>query len=139
MKPARRSRWFWLLLLILSWFTLTQGLRFIRALVLWNWLESLGLWPGPGYLAFTGLMFALGGGASTYGLIRRHPWGLRLGEITLVAWSLWNWSDRLWIARSPDALWNWPFALIVNLILLGLLFLATSAERKRLHESQPRL
>ncbi|MCX8023969.1 MAG: hypothetical protein N3A60_02065, partial [Thermanaerothrix sp.] len=45
-------------------------------------------------------------------------------------WSAWNWLDRLWVSASPTALWNWPFVLGINLVLLLVVFLITHAERR---------
>ncbi|KPL83970.1 hypothetical protein SE15_01850 [Thermanaerothrix daxensis] len=119
---SRRGRWGWVLLLGLFWLTLTQVLRFLQAIILWDWLARIGVWPGPAYLALTGLVFALLGGVAVLGVWRRRVWGLYLSGITLVGWSAWNWADRLWVAVSPTALENWPFSLGLNGLLLVAFF-----------------
>lgn len=129
-QRARRSWRNWALLVGMAWFTLTQAMRLVQAVALWPWLMGIQLWPGPTYLAVTGFIWALAGAVGIVGLWRRRGWGLRLCETTLVAWSAWNWVDRLWVSSSPTGLWNWPFALAVNLIMLISVFLLTHAERK---------
>lgn len=128
-RRAGRSWRRWVLLGGMAWFALSQAMRLVQAVTLWPWLIEVQVRPGPAYLAVTGLIWALAGGVGVVGVWQRQRWGLRLCEVTLVAWSAWNWLDRLWVSSSPTALWNWPFALGFNLVLLLVLFLITHAER----------
>ncbi|WP_299025242.1 hypothetical protein [uncultured Thermanaerothrix sp.] len=125
---SRRGGWGWALLLGLFGLTLTQALRCVQALILWNWLIEIGIWPGPAYLALTGVVFTLLGATAILGVWQQRVWGLYLSGITLVSWSLWNWVDRLFVAVSPTIRDNWPFALGLNGVLLVIGFLVLHHE-----------
>jgi hypothetical protein len=93
-------------------------LRFQQALSNWVILESIGVQPGPGYMAGTGLLWGglgiAGALAAWVGWPRSGAW-VR-GSAAGLALSYWL--DRLLFTQSPAAQANWLFALIVTLTAL---------------------
>ena len=103
-------------MLVLS---LSGWLRLERSFARWDDLNQAGLQPGPLYLAITGALAGLAGLAVCLALWRRFRWAPGLTHAVLVGWIIWLWVDRLWIARSPAALTNWPFLLGACALLLA--------------------
>ncbi len=107
-------------MLVLS---LSGWLRLEQSLTRWDDLSQAGLQSGPLYLAITGALVGLAGLVAGIALWRRSRWAPRLTLAVVVGWIIWLWVDRLWIARSPAALTNWPFLLGAStLILIGTIY-----------------
>lgn len=102
-------------MLVLS---LSGWLRLQQSLARWDDLSQAGLQPGPLYLAITGALAGLAGLVVCIALWRRSRWAPGLTIVVLVSCIIWLWVDRLWIARSPAALTNWPFLLGASAVIL---------------------
>lgn len=137
--PARRKRSIWhkLLLAGLLGLSLSGWLRLYQSINLWADLQAIGLQPGPLYLAVSGGLIGLAGLAAALSLWLRTRQAARLAGGVVAAWLAWNWIDKLWIASSPLALDNWPFALAASLLLLVYTFLVVRQE-ERLRDEQRR-
>lgn len=119
-KPVLRVG-FWAKVLAVAFFLLAVmgWLRFEQALQNWNLLVELGAWPGPFYIAVTGIAWGLVGLVPFFGLLRRKSWAPAAARLAAFFFVLTYWVDKLWIDRSSTRLSNWPFALGASLIWLG--------------------
>ncbi|MFZ3078457.1 MAG: hypothetical protein WA109_02125 [Bellilinea sp.] len=128
MKPeqsttSRRPWWLKLLAFGMLALSLSGWLRLEQSVARWDALSQAGLQPGPLYLAITGALAGLAALAVCTAIWRRSRWTPGLTLAVLVGWIIWLWVDRLWIARSPAALTNWPFLLgACALILTGTIY-----------------
>ncbi len=121
-KRAKRPLFVtWLLLLVLM-FTGLAWLRFAATLQDWTFLAELPLSVPPAYLAASGLLWGLVGLGVIYGLWRRQPRAPRALLFAALAYSLYYWVDRLWLAVPGPVQANRPFALFATLGLLVWLF-----------------
>lgn len=110
-----------LLTLVFLYFSLLGWLRFGSALSDASLLTSLGLRPGPGYLAAGGVLWGVSGLAGAVLMAASTPWqGVGVRVIGLV-FTLSYWTDRLVFTRSAEMQANWPFSL--GMTLAGWLFL----------------
>ncbi|MBI5296654.1 MAG: hypothetical protein HY869_14345 [Chloroflexi bacterium] len=103
----------------------------VLSLTVWNifrlwtaiaWREVVGEFapqPGPLYIGLTGALWALLGFLLLWGLAGRKSWIPRLLIGCAAAYTLWYWADRLFLQTERA---NWPFTLIVNLLLLVLTY-----------------
>jgi len=97
-------------------------LRFFNSLQLWNMLEALGLKVSPLYLAASGAFWALLGLCNALSLFfgwRHAAWLARLGA---VAAALLYWVDDLWLTDGGASHAGRPFAIVLTLLLLALVF-----------------
>lgn len=99
--------------LILAVMNLT---RLVRGAMLWDFLAEI-LPLSPLYFVLTGLIWTLTGGALLWGLWRGETWTPRFTMLAALAYSLYFWIDRLFLASSARMI-NWPFAAAANLLLL---------------------
>lgn len=114
-------------------FALFNGLRVYGAFSSWTFLWTVGVRPGPGYIAASGVVFGLGFLAAFTGLlfqVRGAAWVVRAVVLVYV---LWYWLDRLLLTRSPGELKNWPFAVGMTVLLVGFTLLALEAWKEILN------
>ena len=119
MKLHRRP---WIILLPALGFLLfaIRGFqRFGGALASWELLQRVGMRPGPGYLALTGAVYGLSGLAVALGLWFGWRKAGRLGRGLAFFYTAWYWIDKMLIRQNEASRTNWPFMLIVSLLLLG--------------------
>jgi hypothetical protein len=90
--------------------------RLARGAALWDFLAEI-LPLSPMYFVLTGLVWSLTGVALMWGLWRGASWTPRLTLLAALAYSVYYWIDRLFLASSARMI-NWPFAAGVNLLLL---------------------
>jgi hypothetical protein len=103
-------------------------LRFALALQQWAFLSSL-LPVSPLYLSASGLIWAVAGLALVWGLWLGRGWAVRGTQAAALAYSLYFWLDRIFIAEGPGR--NWPFALAVNVFLLFIVFWVLSNRKAK--------
>lgn len=76
------------------------------------------------YMSLTGAVWGAMGLAIAYGLFSGHSWARTLARWGALAFAVWYWTDRLFIARSHYLDISWPPALAITLLtLLGLFWL----------------
>lgn len=102
-------------------------IRFLQAISLWKFLADL---PGlsPVYLAASGLIWTLVGLPLSWGLWRGYARALDAARILCVAYFIFEWVERLLMARTGAELENWPFFLAFSLLSLGVIFWGLSRE-----------
>jgi hypothetical protein len=94
--------------------------RFSGSVRQWNFLEET-LPFSPLYPALSGLFWTLVGILLAWGLWRGASWAPKLAKVMLPGYIFFDWFDRL-VMSSPTARTNWPFILVLNLVILGYTF-----------------
>jgi len=105
-------------------------LRLVEAVRQWQFLTGL---PGvsPTYLAFTGLVWASTGLLLFWGLWRGHARAARFAPGYLLAFALYYWLDRIFIANPAISLANWPVTAVLTIVGLAYMFWALRARASR--------
>jgi len=111
-------------------YALTGWLRLYLAISDWQVLASLGLIPGPLYLAIYGTAAGLFGMAGAVSLWSCQPWAPGLARVGSLVAAAWYWLDRLIFTRSAASWINWPFSTGVTVICLAFVFLILAAPRQ---------
>jgi hypothetical protein len=118
-KKVRRPRLVTFLSLVVLYVAADGWVRFVQALRNWEFLRGFIEYL-PAYLAVSGLMWGIAGLPLAWGLWRGSAWAPRYTELAAILFSVYYWSDRLFLSGSPDRNLNWPFALGMNLVILVL-------------------
>ena len=115
----RAERPFLVTLLVVSVLILSvyNAARFGTALAQWDLLLRLAPFPGPSYIATTGLFWTLVLLFAALSLWFRWKWIPLSTALILVLYSVYYWFDRL-LFQSNQPRVNWPFALIFTIICL---------------------
>jgi hypothetical protein len=131
-KTRQPGRSFLLIVLTLGFllFSLTGWLRLYLSFLDWQLLTSLGLYPGPLYLAIYGTITGLFGVIAVVGLWLRRSWAPTAARIGALAVAALYWFDRLLFTQSASNWVNWPFSAGMTLVLLLFVFLALPAPVK---------
>lgn len=111
-----RSTSITLLALFFLWLAAWNGLRFGETIFFWKTLVIYG--ANPLYIAISGGVWFIAGLLLVWGLWFGKTWGWPAALAGTVGYNAWYWFDRL-VLQKPHA--NWPFALIVNIVLLLLI------------------
>lgn len=110
-----------------------SGLRLEGSISQWEWLNTLGVKPGPLYIAVTGGVFALIFLVGVVGILTRQHWARHWVQGIAVIYALWFWIDRLVIAQSRTGFPGW-FMAAATVVLLGFTFAALEASRSLFEE-----
>ena len=111
-----------LLVWVVLSFTVLNWLRFTEVLRLWRFLATLEPAPPLFYLALIGLSWGVAGSALVWGLFLGRAWAPRLMQGAAILYTLYYWADRLSLANPTAIAERWPFALGLNLALVGFAF-----------------
>jgi hypothetical protein len=111
--PLRITLLLWLVLIIMAW----NIVRLVTSIAWRDTLETYVPWPGPFYIGITGAIWALTGLVLLWGFIRGAVWSRIAILGTSFIYVVWFWMDRLFI--QPQVRTNWPFDLLITIILLG--------------------
>ena len=108
-------------------------LNFLRLVITaQKWAFLAGLLPmSPLYLVLSGLLWCLAGILLAWGLWRGKPWGPKLTLISIVAYTLHYWLDRLFMPGYPQRNTGGYFLIGVNLLIVFLSLWALSRPRAR--------
>ena len=82
-------------------------------------LTQIGVRPDPLLLAVGGALWGLLGLAGIGLLFVKRKWARALEVGISLVFALTYWLDRLLLSQSPGSLANWPFALLITLVLLA--------------------
>ncbi len=139
-EAGQPGRSFLLMVLAISCllFSLTGWWRLYLSIYDWQLLTSLGLFPGPLYLAIYGLITGLFGVITALSLWLGQPWAPGLARIGGLAAAAWYWLDRLLFTQSAANWTNWPFSAGVTLAGLWFVFLVLAAQQQRRFFHAPR-
>ncbi len=95
-----------------------NGLRLGEVFFFWKTLAKYG--NHPFYIALSGGIWLTSGLVIAWGLWMSRTWCKLAAATGAITYTIWYWLDRL-LLQEPHA--NWPFSLIVNIIILILIFL----------------
>jgi hypothetical protein len=96
--------------------TIASWARLWLSISEWNFLA--GLLPfSPAYLSLSGFLWGLVGLPLLWGLWRGKTWAPRFIRLALLVFSLYYWGDRVLLSGYAERNINWPFALVINLII----------------------
>lgn len=105
-------------------------LRFVQAILQRDFLSEFPSVSLP-YLILSGLVWAVSGLVSAWGLWRRKNWASRFTMIFILVYSLAYWLERIWLSRYNSWM-NVPFAIVANsLLLLSTAWVLTRPKARR--------
>lgn len=90
-------------------------MRLGAAVAFWSVLNRYPMRGGPLYVAFSGAFWLICTVGALWGIGMRRRWGQQAVIGVCSGYFLWYWLDRL-LLRFPYP--NWPFALILSVVLL---------------------
>ncbi len=133
LSPQRPGRTFelWVLVIILLVGAFNGFLRLQAAVYTWSVLATIGITPGPLYLALSGAIWGLALLVAAVGLFFRQRWAPLFTHVTVIVLALAYWLDRLVFTRSADAQVNWPFMAVVTVFTLAFVFSVLSLDRQK--------
>lgn len=105
-----------LLTLVLT-ITVLSAIRLFTALA---WRATLNTYMGAqevGYVAVSGAFWALAGLFVLWSFWRGGRWVRWIFLAAAATYAVWAWGDRMVVQYGPRA--NWPFSLIVTILLVG--------------------
>ena len=111
--PLRITLLLWLVLIITAW----NIVRLATSIAWHDTLETYAPWPGPFYIGLNGAIWALTGAVLFWGFARGTSWSRIAFLVTSFVYVIWFWMDRFFI--QPQVRANWPFDLLITIILLG--------------------
>jgi hypothetical protein len=112
-RPASVTSLLFAVLSLTAW----NALRLGAAIVDWDVLAEFAPRPGPLYIAATASFWILGG-LAIWKAIRRRSHRVQLfTAVYFIGYAIWWWMDRLLLQSASP---NWPFALALTILLLGL-------------------
>jgi hypothetical protein len=119
-----------LLVVLVLLFTIVSWFGFFEALQLRQFLQQLPLSVSPLYLLLRRAFWGLVGPALIWGLWFGYRWAWFAGQIVVLAYALFYWLDRLFLATSDVLASRLPFeaGLTIGLVLFcfGVLWLPAS-------------
>lgn len=115
LRPARGRGRRSLLALVFLYLSLLGWLRLELALSDASLLTSLGIRPGPAYLAAGGALWGVSGLAGAALMVVSTPWRSVGVRVIGLVFTLSYWADRLAFTRSAEMQVNWPFSLGMTL------------------------
>jgi hypothetical protein len=93
-----------------------NGLRLAQAIAFWNILDEYQVRNDPAYLAASGAAWLVAGVLLAWGLGGGLSWSRGMTILAAIGYTSWVWFDRL-VMQSART--NWPFALIVTIVLFS--------------------
>lgn len=128
-QPFRVTLLLWLVLTLTTW-------NFIRFWTALEWREVLNEFssqPTSTVLTVSGTVWMVTGIFILWSIWQRKAWAAKLLLGASAGYTVWYWSERL-IWQSPHP--NWPFAVIVNLVLLGFILFAIKSLSREAYEQK---
>jgi hypothetical protein len=118
------------LVVLVLLFTIVTWFGFFEALQQRQYLRQLPLTVSPLYLILRGAFWGLVGIALIWGLWFGHRWAWFACQIVVVAYALFYWLDRFFLATSDALAARWPFqaGMTVGIVIFcfGVLWLPAS-------------
>ena len=128
-QPFRVTLLLWLVLTLTTW-------NFIRFWTALEWREVLNEFssqPTSTVITASGAVWMVTGIFILWSIWQRKAWAAKLLLGASAGYTVWYWSERI-IWQSPHP--NWPFAVIVNLVLLGFILFATKSLSREAYEQK---
>ncbi|MCX6059430.1 MAG: hypothetical protein NTW69_14920 [Chloroflexi bacterium] len=128
-NPFRVTLMLWLVLSLTAW----NALRAWTSLAWRGVLDEFSSLPSSTVTAVSGMIWMMIGILLAWGLWQRKFWASKLLLGASAGYSVWYWSERL-IWQSPHP--NWPFAVIVNLVLFGFILFTVKLLLREAYEQK---
>jgi hypothetical protein len=129
--PFRVTLLLWLVFFITAW----NGLRVWTALAWRNVLTEFSARPAGWITALSGCIWIVAGCLIIWGIWKNKTWTAKILARAAAGYTAWYWTERL-VFQAPRA--NWPFAVLLNLILLIFIFFTTKTLSREAHERKPK-
>ena len=124
-KPFRVTLLPWLVLLLTSW-------NALRVWTAFSWRNVLNEFHGaPIYIGISGLIWTGVGIWLLLSLWLKKPFARTLLIVSAISYSVWIWIERLFLQTARE---NWPFALVINLVLLSFVLFSSNYWKREAHE-----
>ena len=127
-KPRFRVTLLLCLVLIL---TAWNAVRLWTAIAWQNVLNEFSTQPVSSITAISGAIWMVAGIILLWSIWQKKAWAANLLLGATAGYTVWYWSERL-IWQNPHP--NWPFAVIVNLILIVFILFTRKTLTKEAHE-----
>ena len=128
-QPFRVTLLLWLVLTLTTW----NFIRFWTALAWREVLNEFSSQPTSTVITASGAVWMFIGIFILWSIWQRKAWAAKLLLGASAGYTVWYWSERL-IWQSPHP--NWPFAVIVNLVLLGFIPFAIKSLSREAYEQK---
>ena len=129
-KP-RRPKAVTCLIIVTIFYTFLHLFRFYYSLLQWDFLIGQEIAVSPIYLTLSGAFWVLIGGILIWGLWRGSPWAPNLTRISILVYFTFFWIDRVFLTKDIFAQMNNPFAILLSLIVIMLIFWLLSRSKSR--------
>ncbi len=129
--PFRVTLLLWLVLFITVW----NGLRLWTALAWQKVLTEFSAQPVTWITALDGCIWMVTGFLIIWGIWQQKAWTVKILLGAAAGYTVWYWSERLSFQEPRP---NWPFAIILNLVLLIFIFFTTKSLTREAHERKPK-
>ena len=122
-----------LLLCLVLLFTVWNLLRIWTALSWQNTLHEFSAQPAVWVISLSGIFWALMGAVLIWSVWQRVPWAKKFLLGAVAGYMAWYWGERLiWEMPRP----NWPFAVILNLVLIIFIIYTTKSLTREAYERE---
>ena len=101
---------------LMGWLRLYNYIRF------WGYLQELGIWPSPLYLALSGGLIGLAFSAALVVFGLRLKVRVLLVRLVGLVFLLWLWLDRILLSDRPTFIFLLPVTVIITLLTVFLMF-----------------
>ena len=123
---------------VLLAYALVGWLRLYNSLRFWSYLQELGIWPRPLYLALSGGAIGLGFLMASFLLAIHSRVSVRVVRIICLLFLVWFWADRIWFSDQQAFILQLPISILISLVtVLLILFIippVSAAEGVKQHE-----
>ncbi|MFN8413148.1 MAG: hypothetical protein U0Z26_12245 [Anaerolineales bacterium] len=120
------------LLLLMVLFTTAWNI--IRVWTAFHWsgvLDEFSSKPTAFFIIVSGIFWSIAGFVLIWSLWQKKAWALNLLLGAAISYTVWYWSERLiWQIPRP----NWPFAVILNLVVLIYVFFTIKSLTREAYE-----
>jgi hypothetical protein len=107
----------------------------VRAWTAFSWRNVLTeFYTAPLYIGVSGLIWLSIGIWLLLSLWRQESYARILLIASAASYTVWVWTGRLFFQAPRE---NWPFALVINLVLLSFAIFASNYWRSEVHERKP--
>ena len=125
--PFRVTLLLCLVLILTAW----NAVRLWTAIAWQNVLNEFSTQPVSSITAVSGAIWMVIGIILLWSIWQKKAWAANLLFGATAGYTVWYWSERL-IWQNPHP--NWPFAVIVNLILIVFILFTRKTPTKEAHE-----
>ena len=130
--PFRVTVLTWVVLILTVW----NALRLWTAFAWKAQLSEYAVHTGPLYVGLTAAVWVAVGFKTLWGLWQPGKLSRKFTLAASLVYTAWYWTDRLFLQQERS---NWPFAVILNFLLLVYVFFSTNSSyfQREAYEREP--